>query len=280
MKLGIIRLCAALALLCPAVSAQAVITCTVSSPGFITAYDPAAATQTIVQSYLTVTCQRNDNLNDPTTQSYSVEADTATTARLGANTVNYNLFRDSLCGSVWTTNNSRRLPVPAPGTMTLSGLVPTSVNISYWACLPAGQTGRPAGTYTDTTTMTLFSGTSNAVLATNTFPVSILMSATCGISTAPGAIVFNYVSFGPVANASTTFGATCTSTLPYTLALDATSGTMLGLNYSLALSAASGTGTGVQQTYTISGTMAAGQAGTCAVGTCSASQARTLTITY
>jgi spore coat protein U-like protein len=88
------------------------------------------------------------------------------------------------------------------------------------------------------------------------------------------------VAFGAVANASTTFGVTCTSTLPYTMALDATSGTVLGLNYTLALSAASGTGNGVLQTYAINGSIAAGQPGTCATGSCAASQPRTLTITY
>jgi hypothetical protein len=64
------------------------------------------------------------------------------------------------------------------------------------------------------------------------------------------------------------------------MALDATSGTILGVNYTLALSAASGTGTGLAQAYSINGNVAAGQAGTCATGSCTASQARTLTITY
>jgi hypothetical protein len=63
------------------------------------------------------------------------------------------------------------------------------------------------------------------------------------------------------------------------MALDATTGTLLGLNYSLALGVRS-TGTGSPQLHTIIGSMAAGQAGTCAAGTCSASQPHTLTITY
>ena len=64
------------------------------------------------------------------------------------------------------------------------------------------------------------------------------------------------------------------------MSLDATSGTLIGLNYTLALSTPSSVGTGSQQTHSITGNMAAGQAGNCATGTCSASQARTLTIPY
>ncbi len=102
----------------------------------------------------------------------------------------------------------------------------------------------------------------------------------CNLTTAPGNIVFNYTGFGAAANASTTYGVTCTSYLPYTMALDATSGTLLGLSYTVNLAASGGTGTGVEQSYAINGTIPAGQSGTCGSGSCSASQARTLTITY
>ena len=68
--------------------------------------------------------------------------------------------------------------------------------------------------------------------------------------------------------------------MPYTMALDATSGTLVGLTYGLALSQAAATGTGVAQSFSINGTIAAGQSGTCATGSCSGSATRTLTITY
>jgi len=270
---------AATALLLLAANAQAAISCNISSPGITSAYNPAAGTQNITQSSFTVTCQRNSG-GDPTTQAFSAEADTSTTARFGFNTINYNLYRDSLCGSTWTRNNSRRLPNPAPGTMNLSGFIPTSVTVPYWGCIPAGQ-NRPAGIYTDTTTMTLYSGTGNTLMATATFPVTIHVRSTCAITTSPGTVTFNYTSYGPAINPTTTIGLTCTSSLPYTVALDApTTGTLLGLNYSLALSLASDTGSGTEKSHTITGTMAAGQAGTCNVGVCSATQSHTLTITY
>jgi hypothetical protein len=98
----------------------------------------------------------------------------------------------------------------------------------------------------------------------------------------PGSVNLSYTSFQPVpANASTFYGVRCTTALPYTMALDATTGTLLGLTYTLALSpSSSGTGIGVTQTYSIIGTIAAGQSGTCPLGVCSGSQTRTLTLTW
>jgi hypothetical protein len=64
------------------------------------------------------------------------------------------------------------------------------------------------------------------------------------------------------------------------MALDATSGTLLGLPYTLAISQSSSTGTGTAQTFAINGSIVGGLPGTCASGTCSATDIRTLTITY
>ena len=65
------------------------------------------------------------------------------------------------------------------------------------------------------------------------------------------------------------------------MALDATAGNLLGLNYSLALSNPGGqTGTGFPQNFTINGTVAAGQSGTCGGGICTSAAPRTLTVTY
>lgn len=282
MKMKCMQWLAVVALFWPAVWAQAAITCNVSSPGFTTSYDPADAAQTIVQTQLTVTCQRSD-AGDPTSQLFSIRANNGLYPLAGNNRVKrttannyirYELYSDSACASLWSNNSTR-----IAGSVSMSGLVPSSVTISYWGCIPAGQ-NRPAGIYNDTVTMTLFDGMSATVLNTGAISVALHSQATCSISSAPGLMTFNYASFGPAANASTTFGATCTDLLPYTLSLDATGGTLLGMNYSLTLSASSAIGNGVQQTHTISGTMAAGQAGTCATGSCSATQTHTLVITY
>jgi len=267
----------ACALLAPGL-ASAAYSCTISSGGFSTIYVATSPTTTIVQSSFTITCTRA--LADATTMSYSVSADngansqgTHNRAALGGSKIAYDLFKDAACGTQW------RGPQTITGTLNFSGSTSASVTVQYWACLTASQTGLPAGTYTDSVTMTLTYGNLNST-ATGAFGVSIITNAVCNLTTPPSDIVFSYVAFGPVANASTSFGVTCTSTLPYTMALDATSGTVLGLNYTLALSAASGTGSGVLQTYSINGSIAAGQPGTCATGSCAPSQPRTLTITY
>jgi len=277
----ILRLVVLASALLAAPLVHAAYNCSVSSPGFSAAYSPTSPTTTIVQTSFTITCTRA--LSDANTMNWANAANNGlhptggnrNRAQFGASRINYDVYRDSGCAGQWRSGTANDIN----STLNFGGSTTASVTVSYWGCIPAGQTGLPAGTYTDTVTMTLTYGPSNFT-ATGTFPVSIATPAQCSLTTAPGNVVFNYVTFGSAANASTTFGVTCTSYLPYTMALDATSGTILGVNYTLALSAGSGTGNGSQQSYTISGNIVAGQAGTCASGSCSASQGRTLTITY
>lgn len=270
-------------LMAAAAPVNAAITCNVSSPGWSSAYVPANAATNVTQSSFTVTCQRNAG-GDPTTVNYTVAANNGihaagaqNRAQLGAtaNRINYENDANSTCTNLWAGGAANRIAGTISG---LAGFIPQSQIVSYWGCIPGSQLGLPAGTYTDTVTMTLrYGGASNP---TATFPVSIFTPSTCNISTAPGTVAFTYTAFGAVSNASTTFGVTCTNLLPYTMALDATVGVVVGLQYTLALGAAGGTGNGVQQTYAINGTMPAGQAGTCVTTNCSATQMRTLTITY
>lgn len=129
-----------------------------------------------------------------------------------------------------------------------------------------------------------------AATATGQFDVTINLTSTCKyVKTSD--VVFNYTSFQASAQAQTTAGGftvQCTKTLPYTLALDSTAVTddAVDLDYTLALSATSGTGNGNTQAYSVTGSIAANQAGKCATagGACSNSAAtnktRTLTITY
>lgn len=159
---------------------------------------------------------------------------------------------------------------------------PRSLNIPYYFQVAANY-NKPPDTYDDnpvTVTVRLDSAT-GTFLTTTSFVPQATINPSCSLSSPPGTLTLNYTSFSTTAvNNSTNFDATCTLTTPYTLALDATSGTISGIYYTLALSTASGTGTGLAQTYSVTGTAAAGQAGTCAGAACSASQSRTLTITY
>jgi hypothetical protein len=135
----------------------------------------------------------------------------------------------------------------------------------------------------------------HAATAAGTFDVVINLTSKCEINStnaSTGAVinnvVFNYTSFQTTAATSTGggFNVRCTNSLPYTLALSNTGVTddAVNLAYTLALSATSGTGNGSDQAFTVNGTMAAGQAGTCANATCTNTAAtnktKTLTITY
>lgn len=129
-----------------------------------------------------------------------------------------------------------------------------------------------------------------------TVNVTINLTSKCVFGTiAP--IAFSYTSFQATAASSTggTFNMKCTNTLPYKVgfsstatpaATDAVTDANVNLAYTLSMSAATGVGTGVDQAYTVSGTMASAQAGTCAVagGACtnsgSANATRTVYVVY
>lgn len=296
----IIMLTAAFILLWPASRVEAATVCSpITSLGFSSAYVPANLTTNITMTSFTVTCARNGGFVGTRLMQFYVAASdggnniagTQNRAKL-ASFINYDVYADSGCLTEWTGATTNALPPStSPGAMTLTNTTPSSSTINYWGCIPASQLGLPTGTYTDSVTMTLHYRTMTGggtwggwnTAPGVTFPVSIYTPSSCTLTTPPGNVAFTYTSFQiALAAASTTFGVTCTSLLPYTMALDATAGTLpaTGLAYTLALSAASGTGTGVAQSFSINGSMVAGQGGTCAVGPCADTQARTLTITY
>lgn len=267
--------------------AQAAITCSVSSSGFSTAYDPTIGTKTFVQSSFTVTCDRGLS-TDPTTVSYSNTNNNGlqpngvnNRAALNGSYIRYDAYVDSACGTQWKGNT------PISGSMTFTTTGPLSKSHNIWSCIPATQ-APPAGTYTDSVTMTLSYGAAPQSTASASYPVNIATPATCS-TTAPGPVAFGtYVAFGGALAASTTFGATCTSYLPYTVAVSPTGGTIAGLDYTLLLTPPAGpsgtslsaTGSGALQTYTINGSMVGGQAGACSAGSCSGTVGHTLTLTY
>ncbi len=277
-------------------SAWAAITCSaITSPSQTIAYVPGTAAMNITQSSFTMTCQRNAG-GDATTITYGVRNDNGINetgfqnrARLGAtaNYVNYDLFANAGCTTVWRNNAANDIVDTIP---VLTGFLPASKITNFWICVPGSQLGRPAGTYTDTVTMTARLGAAGtgAVLNTGAFAVSILTPAVCTFA-APANLVFTYTAFGPATTASISYNPTCTLNLPYSMALDATVGVVNGLQYQLALNTTNtggsnplaSTGTGGVQSFFINGTMPALQAGTCATASCSgATSTRTLTITY
>lgn len=285
-----------IALLTSANCTQAAVFCSLSSPGFSSGYVPANATANITSTTFSVTCSR-DNAAGPASLNvkYQVAADnginmlgTQNRAALAGSFLNYHVATDGACASPW--KGAALLPV-AQAVVPLAKNTTVTNTYTYFGCIPPGQLViPPEGTYTDTVTMTFSGGLpGSATFTGGTFPVSIIAPATCNLTTPPSNVNFTYAALSPSAVlASSTFGITCTTSLAYTMTLDATIDVVAGLNYTLALNTVgtggvnplASVGTGTAQTFFINGTMAAGQAGTCATATCTGSQVRTLTITY
>jgi spore coat protein U-like protein len=278
-------------------SSQARVTCTVSSPGFATAYPMAGGVLNITATNFTVTCTNNRARTRTVTYQVGVNngvnaIGTQNRAGSGASRLNYDLYSDLGCANQWqNTAVNNRIPNPAVSFPLTLG-APDIRTFSFYGCVPAGLTVPAAGTYTDTVTMSFNGSVSGGgiTFTGGTFPVSIIAPASCSFSQQPGNIVFNYTSFS-TANvlANTSFQATCTNLLPYSIALDVASGVVSGLNYTLALNTTSNTGgvsplasrgNGVAQTFYVNGTIASGQSGTCAAGICTGTQAHSLIITY
>lgn len=269
-----------------ALEAAAAITCSVTVTPVNVAYDPISPVQNVTTGSYTVTCDRL--ASDPNTLAWRLGVDNGLQPGGGFNRVrrvggpatdryNYDTFRSP--GSVWGNTNATRFT----GTLVFGGALTASVSGAFDIVLPGSQPVDPAGAYTDTLAVELRRNTGfPALLDTATFGVTVITTNTCQISVPPGNVSFTYTSFqAAAAAASTSYGVRCTTALPYTMALDATSGTLFGLTYTLSLSpAASGTGTGATQTYTINGSIAGGQAGTCATAVCTGSQTRTLTVSW
>lgn len=269
------------ALLLSVNTAQAAISCNISSPGFIVGYDNTI--QEITQSSYSITCTRGVNATDPTTTTYSVKVNnglnpTGATNRAasGANLLRYDTFTNNTCSTQW--RNNVIIPSPA-GTITMVGLLPTTVTQNFWGCINAGL-GPTAGIYTDTVTMTP-TYSAGVLGGTGTIAVKIITPATCTISAIPNITLAygNAFRLTP-ATATTSAPVTCSNQLPYTIAVSPTSGVSAGIYYTLSLPS-SGTGTGAVQNITITATAPAGQAGTCTTSSCiGAAQPHTLTVTY
>jgi len=198
------------------------------------------------------------------------------------NQYNYGLYRDAGFSQPWgdTSNAGNRIAV----TMNFGAALVATTTGAFYMRVPQDLTPGAAGNYTDTVTGNLRGHPGPNPMPA--FGITVITTNTCQIYSPPGNVNFTYTSFQvAAAAASTSFGARCTLALPYGMALDATSGTLLGLNYTLALPFPppppfNVIGTGATQTHIINGSIAGGQAGTCATASCVGSQTRTLTISW
>jgi len=276
----------AAALVClAAYSETAAYTCNVSVTNVSVAFVPTVASTNVMTGGYTITCTRQTG--DAGTLNWSLANDNGgagaggnNLATLGGNSYQYDTYRPGSLTNKWGSGGALRFT----GQIVFGGIGSSGSSSGTFDVAVVGpQTVRPAGTYTDTVGVRLRNTSNGSTIGTNpiaSFVVSIITTNYCQISVPPGDLNFTYTSFQVAAsNANTAYGVRCTL-IPYTMSLDATSGTLLGLSYALSLSATSASGSGFTQTYTISGSIAGGQAGTCATGTCLGSQTRTLTITY
>lgn len=284
MKLNLFKAITILVLLLSTPLAHA-FNCSLTSSGFATAYAPTGVVPNVTQGSFTLTCTQT--LLDSNSMNYSVSVNNGTNpngtqnrAKLNGNKyILYETYRDSGCSVSWSSTAGNFFT----GTLNFVGSS-ANVTINYWGCITQAGQSQPAGTYTDSDIMTVaYPGLAGLpATATGTFPVTITNPATCTITSIANVAFGTYIAFRatPLVAPNSNIVLDCTPNLPYSLALDATSGVVSGLNYSLVLSASSSRGTGPGQTHTISGTMPANQAGTCATGSCTGSDTRTLTITY
>lgn len=290
---------ALLSLLCTcALQAHAAISCALSSTSVNLNYVNGQGTTSNASGTITVNCTRL--AGDANTQTYWVSIDFGTRTgtprrvfRHGAATATADRLNVSIrkngTATEWTNTGTARVN----GTLNFATALSTSVVLTYDFVVTAGQNGRTAGIFDEAFTASLQLTTAGAVVSTTTFSPTVSITASCFVgqvasgNLAPGAVspstlTLAYTSFASTPQTATmNFTVDCTNGTPYTLALGTTSGTLLGLNYTLALSSAGTTGNGFAQPYTVTGSIAAGQAGTCSSGACTATQSAVLiTIAY
>lgn len=210
------------------------------------------------------------------------------TRQNAVNTLAYLVLRPTAYTANWTTGNGVALGTTTNNRgLNLTFNYPAGTNTLTVAAAPrfrvaAGTVPAP-GVYDDSAIGVFVRQTNQGgtLLANPTMVTTVSVLSQCFFSSAPSALTMNYTSFAAAASTgSSNFMVTCTQTTPYSLALDAASGTLLGLNYTLALSQTNAIGTAFPQNFTVNGTIAAGQVGTCATANCTATQMRTLTISY
>lgn len=286
-------------LLCTfALHAKAAITCTLTATSVNLNYTNGQGTNANASGTITVNCTRL--LTDPTSTTYWVGIDYGSRTGLSrrvfrhggtttnANRLDVNIYKNGTTTD-WINTGTGRVN----GILNFGAALSASTTLTYNFRVPAGQTGNTAGIFDEIFISSLQLTTAGPVVATTTFTPTVSITAQCFVgqvasgNTAPGAIspstlTLNYISFSPTPQTATmNFTVDCTRGTNYSLALAPLTGTLLGLDYTLALSGAGATGTGFAQPYTVTGNIAAGQAGTCSTGACTATQTGvTVTITY
>lgn len=248
---------------------------------------------------VTLTCSRAGDETVPLNYSilagYSPNAlNKQRRARLGATTnyLDYELKKGTegggascATGTDWEDSAKGASSKVIEGTLNFGGgALTASTTWGYCIRLPAVKTMPAAGAYTDMVSISAdFPGGSTTEALLN---YAVWVGDRCMFGTYPSTMAFNYTSFSPSAvTATQAFVLRCSTGTPWTVSVSPDSvspaDSPLGLGYSIAASPASGHGLGnTGQTITLTGTIPAGQAGTCAAGTCTATKTHTVIISY
>ena len=284
--------------------AWAVFSCSLSSPSPLNAVF-AGAVNVDRNGSVVITCTR-DPATDPATLSYRIKATDGTNLRAAApfhrvrrgataDYLNYSLRRGTAVGGAATCGGTTTWRSPATGVVNVitgnlafaAGAASASATWGYCIRVRSGGGNLVAptpGTYDDAFLITAQypNNDAGALSPAVTAGYSVLVNSVCSFVSVPAAMTFNYTAFGPQQSLARNFNLRCSRTLPWTLTVSPASNTLLGLLYNITLSRAGGNGTGANQAITATGTIPANQAGTCAEadGTCTATRAHTLTITY
>jgi hypothetical protein len=251
-------------------------------------YSPTTASAIVSTGNFNFTCSRT--MSEPDTLNWDLAAGNGfqpsgvlNRVQLGTSTnrYNYELYRNPTYSNPnrWQLSNALRFT----GTLNFgSALIASQPATPFYLRVPANQTARPAGVYTDTVEALLrVDGSNTNVIGTTNFNVTVTTLNECRLTTPPGNVVFNYQSFQTTAaTAVTTFETTCTPDLRYDLEIEPAPNVLLGLNYGLTVSSTSATGTGMAQSHAINGSISGGQAGSCTSILCVDMQVRTLKISY
>lgn len=252
---------------------------------------------------LTVTCTRDTNINN--LELLTVYVGVTPPAGTGRRLLRHgggNGAGDRLDASLFKNNTTTNWADASSGERVNSTLIfwwgaaTASATLDYDFRIP-NQAGKAAGIYDAIYTANLRLAANGGIVASTVFAPTASVPEQCFVgqvpsgneapgAVSPGNIVLNYNSFTATAQtASTNFTVDCTLNTDYTLSITPANGTMLGLNYNLRLNNGQSTwtglnGTGFAQPYSVTATIPANQAGTCATATCTAKQAATLTVTY
>lgn len=288
-------------LLCTcALQAHAAITCSLAATSINLNYVNGQGTNANANGTITVNCTRLATDANSTTYWVSIDYGSRTglsrrVFRHGGSTTNANRLDVNIYKNATTTDWINTGTGRVNGTLAFGAALSASTTLTYNFRVPAGQTGNTAGIFDETFITSLQLTTTGPVVATTSFTQTVSIIAQCFVgqvaagNTAAGAVspstlTLPYTSFAPTnQTANMTFTVHCTRNTTYTLAITPPSGTLLGLNYTLTMSPPGTpaiTGSGLAQPYTVTGTIAAGQAGTCSTAACTATQNTTLTVTY